>query len=250
MKSRPLSLAAQFLYAAADVLFPSWCVCCGAPVSLSDHCLCGGCAGGIPLVAEGCERCSGVIAGGACSTCSDRMFYLDRNVSVAEYEGVMERVLHHFKFNRRRRLCDPLGRLAMEGFLRKGLDCDVVTSVPMNRRKRWQRGFNQSELVARRLSRGIRRPYRTLLRERPGSGTQRDLRLRDRFINVLQRYDPVDRKALAGKRILVVDDIFTTGATVNECARVLKAAGAAEVYSLTLARAKIKNLKTRGNDIA
>jgi ComF family protein len=122
---------------------------------------------------------------------------------------------------------------------------DIVTCVPMKRSKRIKRGFNQSELVARDLSRQLGKSFRRLLREKGTARAQRDLSYRERFINILDRYGVRDPGKIMGRRILLVDDVFTTGATVNECARILRNAGAKEVYSLTFARAGIKKASGR-----
>jgi len=178
-----------------------------------------------------------------CMVCGDRAFYPDRNICAGEYRGALEAILKSLKFDSRARLCRPLGALACRGLAEAGLEFDLVTAVPMSPGKRWKRGFNQSELVARTVAGTLGTRYRRLLMERRGAPRQREMRRTDRFINVLDRYAAVDRKLVSGARILIIDDILTTGATINECARTLKNAGAAGVYSLTIARAGIKKLE-------
>ena len=226
-----------------DILSPGRCVACGKPVSFYDHCLCESCRRDIPPVRGGCDRCSAFIVGGECTVCSDRMFYLARNVSVADYAGVMERIIRGYKFAGRRRLHIPLSEIACAAFMESRMECDLITSVPMGRAKRWARGFNQSELLARRLSRSLGIPYARILKERRTARSQKELRLRDRFVRIFNRFRVVGNACVEGRRVLVVDDIFTTGATLNECARVLALRGAAEISSLTLARAGIKKLE-------
>ncbi len=211
------------------------CLTCGGLISVIDDCLCTGCRDLIVPVTDGCERCSGKLVDGRCGICRDRYWYPDRNIAVMEYAGPARDLLRGFKFGRRRRIYRPLGCLASEVIKRQGLEVDVVTSVPMNRYKTSRRGFNQSELVAKEVSRLTGFAYARLLAERPGRGTQKDLKYLDRFINILDRY--VNRgTGVVNKRILLVDDVFTTGATINECARVLKENGAKQVWSLTIAR--------------
>ena len=119
---------------------------------------------------------------------------------------------------------------------------DIVTSVPINRIKKWRRGFNQSELIAKAVAERMGKQYRILLKDRYKFKTQKKLSYRDRFLNILNRYKIINEKFIRGKNILVIDDIFTTGATLNECARILLSAGASKVYSLTMAGADIKRL--------
>lgn len=177
---------------------------------------------------------------GPCQSCAERAWFLERNIVVAQYSGVMRELFHNLKFNNVRSLYRHCIDHAHRRLDAAGLSLSAVTAIPMNRRKRWTRGYNQSELIARELARRIRVPYLRLLRETPGAGTQREMGYRDRFLNALDRYRVIDPEAVCGHRILVVDDIFTTGATLNEAARQLRKAGAREVFSLTIARAGIK----------
>jgi ComF family protein len=104
--------------------------------------------------------------------------------------------------------------------------------------KQWRRGFNQSELIARSMARLTGIPYARTLAEVASSGTQKTLSLTDRFINTIGRYGVIG-PSLAGKTVLIVDDVLTTGATINECARVLRDAGCSDVYALVLARVNV-----------
>ena len=227
----------------ADVLFPSRCVGCGSPVSVRSNFLCAACARAIPLVDTACPVCSAPGPGDACPVCAGRHWYLDANIAVAEYRGVMKSILRELKFGRVRKLHAVLGGLAAAAVSARGVPADIITWVPMNAGKKRDRGFNQSELIARLLSRKTGIPCREMLYERRGAGVQRRLGLRDRFINILDRYETAAGADVSGRSVLVVDDIFTTGATVNECARQLKNAGARKVISVTMARADIKRLE-------
>lgn len=227
----------------ADILFPSRCAGCGRPVSSRMNFLCGDCARAIPLLERSCPVCSGPEPDdGLCPVCSGRRWYLDANITVAAYDGVMKSLLRELKFGRVRKLHAVLGDLAYSELAGRRVSADVMTWVPMNPKKRRDRGFNQSELIARRVSKRTGIPCRRLLSERRGAGKQRDLGLRDRFINILGRYETAAGARLSGQSVLLVDDIFTTGATINECARQLMNAGARNVISLTMARADIKRL--------
>lgn len=226
-----------------NYIFPSKCVSCGMPVSYSLNCLCINCFNKIKLIENGCRKCSGEMSNGRCIICSDRMFYLDKNIAISEYEGVMMDILHNLKFNRRKRLYFKMAELVFNELLKHDIEYDYITSVPMNRSKKWKRGFNQSELIARWISQKADKAYIKSLKERTWTNAQKDLRFKDRFINVLNRYEAINHSRIAGKRILLVDDIFTSGATLNECARMLKSNGVKEVYSLTIARTGIKKLE-------
>ena len=218
-----------------DYLFPSRCACCGKTVSSVENGACAGCLDAIESVKEACPRCSGQLKDGRCEICSDRMWYLDRNIAAAEYSGAMKKILRSYKFEKRKRIHSHLGAIAFNAVKDQGLDVDLVTAVPMTGTKVWKRGYNQSELVARVVSRRLGCEYKVLLMEKGSSRTQKDLQYRDRFINILGRYVPKG-SAARGRKVLIVDDVFTTGATINECARVLREAGAERVYGVTIAR--------------
>ncbi|MCU0845196.1 MAG: ComF family protein [Spirochaetes bacterium] len=243
MRPRALSFFRGIITAAVDVLFPSHCVSCGAAVFYSAHLLCAHCRGSIEPVRDCCPRCSGILTGDGCTLCGNRRFYPSRHITAAEYEGPLEKALHALKFSGRRRLHRPLVGMLHAALGETAAGVEMVTSVPMNRDKKWERGFNQSELMARRLAQRLGMPYIALLAENPRSATQRKLHSRDRYLNVLGRYRAINSTAAFGKRVLLVDDVLTTGATINECARMLFSGGASDVIALTVARAGIKKLE-------
>jgi ComF family protein len=107
-------------------------------------------------------------------------------------------------------------------------------------KKKWKRGYNHSEDISKVLSGLLKKPYRELLYEKRKRGGQKFLGYRERFLNIINRFGVKKDADFSGRRILLVDDIFTTGATINECARVLRSKGALEVFSLTIARTGIK----------
>jgi ComF family protein len=192
------------------------------------------------MLEDACPTCSGPAADGDCPVCSGRHWFLDANVTLAAYRGVMKNIIREMKFGKVRKLHAILASLAGDEISRRGISADLLTWVPMNGKKLHDRGFNQSELIARALAKRTGTPCRRLLIERRGSGTQRRLGIRDRFINILDRYEAAAAARIDGLTVLLVDDIYTTGATINECARRLKNAGARRVISVTMARADIK----------
>ena len=153
MRPRALSFFRGIITAAVDVLFPSHCVSCGAAVFYSAHLLCAHCRGSIEPVRDCCPRCSGILTGDGCTLCGNRRFYPSRHITAAEYEGPLEKALHALKFSGRRRLHRPLVGMLHAALGETAAGVEMVTSVPMNRDKKWERGFNQSELMARRLAR-------------------------------------------------------------------------------------------------
>ena len=150
----------------------------------------------------------------------------------------MEKTLVQYKFMKRRRLSRYLGQLCFSAIEKSMLSFDCITAVPLSSSKKWKRGFNQSELIADAFQKNRHTVCRTFTGERRRECSKR-LGRKDRFINVLNRYGVTGREYVEGRAILIVDDVLT-GATLNECARVLAMSGAARIYSLTVARAGIK----------
>ena len=111
--------------------------------------------------------------------------------------------------------------------------------MPLSRARRWKRGYDQAELLARELARRCGIPCERLLRKRRNNPAQSGMRSDEaRRRNVKGKYRAVSPEAIRGKRIMLVDDIVTTGATLSECAGVLKAAGAKAVCAVTVAQAR------------
>ena len=149
------------------------------------------------------------------------------------YEGALRKLIHLFKYGGMRRLARPLGALLADA-LPRDRQFDLVTAVPLHWRKRWLRGFNQSELLGKAIARarGIR--MRSVLRRQGATRAQAGLSNAQRRENVAGAFRA--RRRVAGLRILLIDDVMTTGATAGACAVALKKAGARSVSLLTLAR--------------
>lgn len=220
-----------------EIIAPERCVACGAVVSRDRSLLCGKCYDTIAPVGERCRRCSGPVADGRCLLCHERAFYLSVNRAVAEYRGVMKKMLGEYKFNRKRRLYRHFVAVAEREAEPSLFRCDLVSCVPLEGKNSWRRGYNQSELVALALAKRHGLPYARLLERCVAGKGQKYLGSRERYFNILGAFKVKKRDLFKGKSLLLVDDVFTTGATINECARVLLEAGAREVSALTLARA-------------
>ena len=149
------------------------------------------------------------------------------------YEGTLRKLIHLFKYSGMRRLDQPLAALLLDA-LPRGRQFDAVTAVPLHWRRRWMRGFNQSELLANVIARRRAIPMLRVLRRRASTRAQAGLSNAQRRENVAGAFRA--RRRVPGMRILLVDDVMTTGATAGACARALKKAGARSVSVLSLAR--------------
>lgn len=151
------------------------------------------------------------------------------------YEGGFRDALHHYKFKGRRRMARPLGWLmadAAQGFPNR-FTC--ITYVPMSKKGRRRRGYNQSELLAKQVGRIIGVPVQPLLAKSKTAATQHELGAEQRRQNVKGAYRCTAKGGLQGMSILLIDDIVTTGSTLGECAGILYAAGARSVCGLCAA---------------
>ena len=160
---------------------------------------------------------------------------VDWSCAVDRYEGRMKEIIHALKYERRRSIAAPLGELMRATGERLLIDADVVVPVPLHPRREYHRGFNQAEDLARQLGRPV---GRLLVRTRH-TPSQIELPKHARQDNVRGAFAfrPDPRSLIPDPSVVVlVDDVSTTGSTLDACARVLKAAGVKEVRALTAAR--------------
>jgi len=228
-----------------DLLYPPVCVACGAVIpGESENGFCANCRESIrPIGRERCPKCGfpfgpHVALRAACPACR-RGYPFRQAVAVFRYDGAIREAVHGWKYRHDLHagatLCNMfLAALAEEDFLPR---LDLVVPVPLHWRRRWQRRFNQSHLLARAVGKrfGISCSGRILKRIR-NTRSQVGLSPAERQENVRGAFRVVRPAAVRQRKLLIVDDVFTTGATTSECARVLRAAGAAAVYVATLAR--------------
>jgi ComF family protein len=173
---------------------------------------------------------------GRCGLCRSGLRGFDAAYCYGSYEGALRELIHLYKYGRVQTLAKPLGALLAAALPREER-FDAVTPVPLHWRRQWQRGFNQSELLARTMAARCGIPVVPALRRVRATLTQAGLSNTRRRQNVDTAFEcRRGARALAGKRILLIDDVLTTGSTAAACARVLKRAGAAKVALLTVAR--------------
>jgi len=160
--------------------------------------------------------------------------------AVAYYEGPLQETLHRWKYERRISLTPFLGRWMADGLRRYWTHphFDLLVPVPLHVKRLRERGFNQALLLVKELSRWTRIPYeKRALQKRRATVPQVDLSGVDREKGIKGAFTVLGNGPVEDRSILLVDDVYTTGATVNECAKVLLAAGAKRVDVFTLARA-------------
>ena len=209
-----------------ELLFPRKCILCGKLLHRADTDLCR-----------------------SCRTKTDDYRRYGRklpNISaftaVWYYEDQVRESLLRYKFYNRRSYAQGYGRIMAMRFLEDLPPADVIAWVPVSRRRRWHRGYDQAQLLAQAVSRETGLPCCRLLEKFRHNRAQSGLeRAEQRRANVLGVYRPVHPEQIRGRRILLLDDILTTGATASECARVLRTAGAEEVMFAAVAAGRNQN---------
>jgi ComF family protein len=168
---------------------------------------------------------------------SGRIGPLDGACAAHAFDGALRDAIHHLKYQGARHLAEPLGELLVESYWLGSLDVDVIVPVPLHPSRQSERGYNQSELLARELARAIGLPCEVgaLRRVRP-TPAQTHLSAEERRRNVAGAFVASETRP-GGARVLLVDDVFTTGSTLAACAAALRAGGAARVSAVTVARA-------------
>ena len=233
------------LRALASLFYPSLCSVCSAPVEPSEY-LCRPCSCKAPRIkAPFCARCSEPFPGAitddfSCANCSHRVLHFEAAVAAFRSRGVVRKLVHDFKYGRHLHLRHPLAHWLLETLddpRLHGRRFDVVVPVPLHPARKRERGFNQAELLAELLSARAGLPLRNALERIRYTTTQTAFDRAERMENLHNAFRLRKNADVRGWRVLLIDDVLTTGSTLSECARVLKAAGAISVHAATAARA-------------
>lgn len=232
--------------ASLDLVFARQCANCAAPLSgPPEQLLCDACCAtlaGVPSLR--CPRCAARVAvalpqGAGCAACRPRRLKFDRVFPLGSYEGALRQAVLRLKRPGHEALALALGTLLAEhvGRALAALPLDAVVPVPMHWQRRLARGTNSPELLAEPVARWLRLPLaRRLLRRRRNTPMQTDLSPPQRFQNIRGAFAVSKGYPLAAARLLLVDDVLTTGATASEAAATLLRAGAASVSVAVVAR--------------
>lgn len=220
---------------ALDCLFPRICVGCGA---IGDF-ICARCARTLPFLnGPICPRCGQPQASGMlCPSCAALPGAASSIRSVFRFEGIVRSAIHELKYRNLRAIAPTLSTYLATYASDHGMSADVIVPIPLHPARRRRRGYNQAELLARGISEVLNIPVAAGAVTRRGEQTSQ-VRTRDveeRRRNVASAFTCTD-ESFSGKRILMVDDVCTTGATLEACAAALRASGALDVCGLTVAR--------------
>src|SRR5438309_9855105 len=235
----------KLLEAAVSLLSPPICTLCGGKIRAGEY-LCEQCeAKAMRIVAPFCQQCSEPFDGAiatvfTCANCAHRTIYFDAAVSAYRGRGIVRQIIHEFKYGRQIHL-----RHLVACWLYAALDderlrvsrFDIIVPVPLHATRQRERGFNQASLLAALLSAQTSISSKPVLERIRYTTTQTALDRSERMENLHNAFRLRKNADVRGLRVLLIDDVLTTGSTLSECARVLKRAGALSVHAATAARA-------------
>jgi len=220
---------------ALDLLFPQRCVGCGREGDF----ICYSCRRSLPqIIPPLCPRCgkpqpSGIL----CPSCVGWGARIDGIRSPFRFDGVIRQAIYQLKYKNLRALAAPLAKLLNDYLGTNPVPGEVLVPVPLHQKRLRERGYNQSSLLAQELGKLTKLPVvdNCLIRQRHASPQARTSTVDERRSNVADAFICCDHR-LRDKQVLLIDDVSTSGATLDSCATALKTAGATSVWGLVLAR--------------
>ena len=225
----------QLLLTGLDWLYPPDCCGCGK----SGVHWCNECQSRSQVIGDGCcEVCGDIsVPNGVCKRCQSDTPEFTSVRSWAMYQGPVRNAVHRLKYKGDFSLGSSLAKLMIPALQAINWPVDIVIPVPSSLARLSERGYNQAALIARFIAAGLQVPYvgKGLTKVR-NTRSQVGLQFEERKANVVGAFEAVGEHA-SGKRVLVIDDVTTSGSTMNECAKALKYAGSHDVYGYTFARA-------------
>ncbi len=164
--------------------------------------------------------------------------FFEYQIKIFRYENIVREKIIEYKFKEKAYMYKTFKKIILNNkkiysFLKK---YDIILAVPLHRKKRWERGYNQTELIAKEIAKDLEiKFYNKVLVKTRNTKVQSTLSKKDRIENVKDAFSVINQKTIKEKSVILFDDIFTTGNTVSECSKVLKQAGAKEIAVLTIA---------------
>ncbi len=215
----------MFLSKLIDCVYPNICAICGKNIKNNTYT---------------CTNCSSILKyykGKYTKKCETK--YYDELLSLYEYEGIIKKRIWQFKFRECKYLVHFFADALSKKILELNITFDWILPVPISILRYWERGYNQSNLLAKRISSILKQKTDShILVKSKHNKRQSELQKKDRRENVIGVYKVINATKIKDKVILLVDDVCTTGATLNECAKMLKKFGAKKVIAVTIAYVK------------
>lgn len=208
------------------IIYPNRCMGCSVLLNAnSDSPLCAQCIKDFEeYKGNRCEKCGRIMEHkGKCIDCNSQKRYFDKGYCMAEYKGSLRNAILSFKYGNKLRYADYLGFVLLSYASREiSAKYDYITAVPLHSKRLRQRGYNQSELITKAIAEGLDITYSNILVRQKETKPQNSLNKKQRYENIKGAFEMAKGQNIENKSILIIDDIYTTGATINECCKVLK----------------------------
>ena len=233
-----------------NLIFPKniKCMFCTGELNQNSYNVtCENCLETLPFITNDCERCGSQIGEnqtGVCLKCKNTNYYFNQAKSVFVYVDKPLNVVHNLKYNGKKFLAEYMVKYMLDVYAKWNAFVEIVTYVPMFKQKEKARGYNQAKLLAEEFSKNVNIPCYNLCSKVVDTSSQTQLDNKARMKNVEDSFafNNEFKDTVNGKRILIIDDVITTGATTSEISKVLKAAGAKECYVLSFAHTQLRQI--------
>lgn len=241
-----LSFFKKGLSATADALFAPYlkCIICGRETTEPlESGFCKTCDTKNPLITTPCKKCGAFMPNENqyCPRCKNTKHQFDRVVSAYVFDDDIVKLMYKFKYGDAQYLATYFARPMYKAFANSGLEVDIVTYVPLCTKRQKKRGYNQAKLLAKEFCKlsGLPLIENNLVRIKETDYLAKTKTRKERQESLDKAFVTIDKTAFADKSILVIDDVITSGATINEISKTLKKAKAKNIYGLTVANTKI-----------
>lgn len=234
-----------------DFIYPKniSCIICNNPINKSNtYSMCKSCFNEMNFILDGCIKCGKPIIYhslekqdiSGCSSCFNKTFYFDKSISCIEYNDISKKLILDFKYKSKTYMSNYIADIMKEKLEIENIEFDYILYVPLHKKRLKKRGFNQSKKIAIKLGKLINKQSYDILIRKKYTKPLYNLSKEQRIKMLKNVFEVKNNIKIKNKNILLLDDIFTTGSTVNEISKILKLEGANKVYVITLL--------TRSND--
>lgn len=221
------------------------CYICGNDVFDNPHLVCDDCLKTLPfLTGNLCNHCSEPIKseGNYCKRCKGKKFIFDKALAPFSYKDEIKNLILGLKYKNKKFNAKCLASFMSDLILKNNITADVIITVPLCSKRLKKRGYNQSLLLAKEISKSVKVDVREdILMRVKETPTQTNLDYAERQDNLKDAFKIRNSKLIKNKVVLLIDDVYTTGATVRECSKVLKKAGVSKIYVITVAHTLLDN---------
>ena len=233
----------RFVQKFRNLIFPQDIKCIFCKEELNNHSMnstCEICLNSLPYIINSCPKCGGVLSTetmGVCFDCKRNNYSFEQAFSVFTYENSVLNAIHTLKYFGKKYLAKNFAYFMAQKIQTENISFDYITCVPMFKDKQKERGFNQSELIAEEISKLLNVEYLPMCKKVVNTSSQTQHTFSERKANVKNSFKFISnfKPYIKNKNVLIIDDVFTTGATCDELSNVILKAGANKCYVITLA---------------